>query len=66
MDKEIQTIMNALESCQTGIVNDYLFEKWNKDINLFIETVATMRKQNPSLADNHFNSSEFIQQFSFK
>lgn len=66
MNEEIVFIMKALEKSEVHIVNDYLQEKWKKDINLFIETVSSMRKYNAHLADRHFNSGEFVQNFSLR
>jgi len=63
MENEIAGIMVALQNNQLQVVNQYLKEKWEQDVTLFIESVVLMRSTNAQLADRHFNSSEFLQQF---
>ena len=63
MEKEIASVMHALENNQIEVVNDFLREKWAQDVNIFIESVAKMRSINPSLLDRHFNSGDFIKKF---
>jgi len=63
MDNEIFGIADALKNNQIQVVNDFLKKKWEQDVNSFIESVAFLRNENASLLDKHFNSREFLQQF---
>ena len=63
MDNEMSGIVNALENNQMHVVNQYLKEKWEQDVNSFIESVSALRGINAPLIDKHFSSREFLQQF---
>ncbi|MDH4262336.1 MAG: hypothetical protein OEV78_04750 [Spirochaetia bacterium] len=63
MDTDISDIVDALNNNQIQVVNEFLKEKWEQDVNLFIESVSRLRDINAPLIDKHFNSGEFLQQF---
>lgn len=63
MDHEMSGIMDALKNNEVQVVNQFLKEKWEQDVNLFIESVARLRTINAPLVDRHFNSGEFLRQF---
>jgi len=63
MENEISGIVNALKNNEMQVVNQFLKEKWEKDVNSFIESVARLRDVNAALIDKHVNSGEFLQQF---
>jgi hypothetical protein len=63
MENDISGIVDALKNNQIQAVNDFLKEKWEQDVNVFIESVARLRDINAPLIDKHFNSGEFLQQF---